>query len=163
MEQGETMALKKKYLALLEEARDGNRIIFPRWQQRTHTTPVRPDQMYKPRFLYAFRCMDYVKVGQSEDWRARPQGFMNNCPFDLTKIIVRKVPLAGICYAEAYALSYMPRPHRGEWFIAPPAESKFVYSLIEKAARRGLAYADHLADEIGEPKKWNRGVNACQD
>lgn len=154
------VALRKRYLGLLEERQEGNRIVFPRWDERPHTMRVPPNRMYDPRYLYAFRCVDYVKIGQSADWRARLRGFTDNCPFDLTKIIVRKVPWAGIGYAEAYALSHMPRPHRGEWFTAPAAESKFVYALIEKAARRGVAYADHIAAEIGEPKSWNRGVNS---
>lgn len=134
--------LKKRYLQLLDEKRVGTRIVFPNWTSKP--SAMRPHEVMQPRWLYAFRCVGFVKVGQSTDWRRRMMSLQESCPLDLSILAVREVPNAGVNYAEAYALRHMPRPHRGEWFHADSSEHDSIRRIIDRAARRGNAYAQHV-------------------
>lgn len=67
--------------------------------------------------LYAVGCGEFTKIGMSKNFENRFKNLNAAVPYELTRILTRSVPLAGMAYAEAWLLNHF-RPHhaKNEWF-----------------------------------------------
>lgn len=101
-------------------------------------------------FLYAFHCPGFYKVGQSSSWENRLSVLQAGMPYDLTLVGFVAVPRLGADYAEAWALSRMGEPVRGEWYRDSSHTKSEVRKILNAARSRGLAFVRHLReDEAG--------------
>lgn len=94
--------------------------------------------------IYALQCEGFVKIGMSKNFASRFKQIDAGVPFDVKKIAMRSVPLAGMAYAEAW-LHHKFKENRvkGEWFSIPPGEA---LSAMALAVRRAEIYDKHCRD-----------------
>lgn len=67
--------------------------------------------------LYAVGCGEFTKLGMSKNFEHRFKGLNAAVPYDITRIMTRSVPLAGMAYAEAWLLNHFSQYNvKNEWF-----------------------------------------------
>lgn len=85
----------------------------------------------QPGFVYFIRCMEFVKIGSSENPKRRLASLGTMNPFDCTLLgIVEGGSILEFEIHEALA----PHRHRGEWFHASPDVLALVDRLLSIGA-----------------------------
>ena len=105
------------------------------------TTFYSKDQLrYERRYIYAFRCDRFIKIGQSIDVAKRMEALQRSNPFEIQHIGKRRVPIRAVTYAEAWAHSQMGTPIRGEWFDGNGKSDSEIRQILGEAFKRGRVY-----------------------
>jgi hypothetical protein len=91
-----------------------------------------------PVYIYAFRCEMFIKIGIAQNWEMRIAQIRSHNPFQVTKIMARKIPIELAAAAEhACHLALRAHHHRGEWFLTSKSEACAAIMTAIQDARRG--------------------------
>jgi hypothetical protein len=98
-------------------------------------------------FIYFIRAGDFIKIGQSKDWKARLGQMQTGSPHALIPLLV----LVGEPSLEKRLHSRFSADHfRGEWFYLKQAISDYIRENLPRCVARHVGY--ELSDR--RVNKW---------
>lgn len=94
--------------------------------------------------LYVIECAGFLKLGLTQDFERRFVAIDCGNPLPIRRVATRKVPLAGLAFAEKWLHDrFKDRRVKGEWFAITEAEA---LAALPMAVRRADAYARCCAE-----------------
>lgn len=86
--------------------------------------------------LYIVECGEFCKIGMTTDFERRFKNIEAGMPYDVKRVAIRSVPLAGLAYAEAWMhKQFWPVRAKNEWFKVSAQEAKAIFPKAVRVAQ----------------------------
>lgn len=103
-----------------------------RWRERQLVEPVDPRSYGKFSGAYFIRCGAFVKIGMSDDIRARFRVLKCSTPYDMTPLgFIAGAPVSVEELETELHAQFGELRHRGEWFRYEAALVEFIESNVQ--------------------------------
>lgn len=119
--------------------------------------PGRPAHMYEEYFgktgiIYVMACNEFHKIGLALDFEKRLKMLDGATPYSVKRVMIRRVPRAGLAYAEAWIHKQLANKLvKNEWFAV---DRDTAVGMLKRGVIAAEVYDQYCRDWFNQDQEW---------